>query len=94
MVTGADVSIEGNKTALLKQKTKTMRLTVLTDKPIKLRTYSTEPKADYDAPNRGTRMIGFEVSLSGDEAARTVVVMTGSDAIADPMIDIKSVLKW
>ena len=45
MVTPADVAIETNKNALLTQRGKTMRLTVLTDAEVQLKTYSTEPKA-------------------------------------------------
>ena len=94
MVTAADVSIESNKSAVLTKEGKTMYFTVLTDEDIQLRTYSTEPKADYDAPNRGTRLIGFEVSLSSGQAARTVVLISSSRTNAKSSIDLKSVLKW
>ena len=94
MVTPADVSIQSDKVALLKQKGKTMRFEVLTDQKIRLRTYSTETKEDYDAKNPGTRMIGFEVSLSADESAQTTVVMTPPNVNAKKAIESKSVLKW
>jgi hypothetical protein len=94
MVTGADVSIESNKSAVLKKEGKTMYFTVLTEEEVQLRTYSTKPKADYDAPNRGTCLIGFEVSLSSGQAARTVVLISSSRTNAKPSIDLKPVLKW
>jgi len=94
MVTPAKVSIEGNKSALLQQEGKTMRLTVLTDKKIQLTTYSTEPKADYDARNPGTRLIGFEVSLSAGQAARTAVILSPSGATSKTSIDLQPVLEW
>ena len=94
MVTPAEVSIQSDKSALLKQKGKIMRLTVLTDEKIQLKTYSTEPKEDYDAPNRGTQMIGFEVSLSSGQAARTAVLMTPPSVSAKDSIDLPSVLQW
>jgi hypothetical protein len=94
MVTPADVSIEGNNTALLKRSGKTMRLTVLTDQRIKLKTYSTEPKADYDARNPGTRLIGFEVTLSAGREARTTVVMSPGNSRAKPKVNLKPVLQW
>ncbi len=94
MVTPAEVSIESSKSALLQKEGKTMHLTVLTDEEIQLRTYSTEPKADYDAPNPGTRLIGFEVSLSSGQAVRTAVLISPSSATAKSSIDLKPVLQW
>jgi hypothetical protein len=94
MVTPAEVSIESNKSALLQKEGKTMHLTVLTDEEIQLRTYSTEPKADYDAPNPGTRLIGFEVSLSSGQAVRTAVLVSPSRANAKISIDLQPVLQW
>lgn len=94
MVTTADIFIESSNTALLKQKAKAVRLTVLTDEDIKLRTYSTGPKADYDAPNPGTRLIGFELSLAPQQQARTIVIINPSSATAKLQIEPKSVLEW
>jgi hypothetical protein len=94
MVTPAQVSIESNKSALLKKEGKTMHFNVLTDKDIQLRTYSTEPKADYDAPNRGTRLIGFEVSLSPGQRTRLAVVLSPSSAGRKASISLKPVLQW
>ena len=94
MVTPAEVSIESNKSALLQKEGKTIHLTVLTDEEIQLRTYSTEPKADYDAPNPGTRLIGFEVSLSSRQAVRTAVLISPSRANAKSPIDLRPVLQW
>ncbi|MCD6392806.1 MAG: heparinase II/III family protein [Planctomycetes bacterium] len=94
MVTPAEVSIESNNKALLKIGRKVMHLSVLTDEKIQLKTWSTEPKADYDAPNPGTRLIGFEVSLAAGQAVRTAVVMSPPGANAKPSIDLKPVLQW
>ncbi len=94
MVTPAEVSLQSDKNALLKQKGKTMRLTVLTEEKIQLKTYSTEPKEDYDAPNPGTRMIGFEVSLSSGQAARTDVFITRQNVPAEVSRALPSVLEW
>ena len=94
MVTPATVSIASHDRALLKKGGKTMRLTVVTDKKIQLKTYSTAPKADYDARNPGTCLIGFELSLSPGQAARTVVLMTPSNGNTEPSLDLPSVLQW
>ena len=94
MVTPATVSIASHDNALLKKDGKTMHLTVVTDEKIQLQTYSTGPKADYDARNPGTCLIGFEVSLSGGQAARTAVFMSPSNANTKPSLDLPSVLQW
>lgn len=94
MVTPAEVSIQSSKSALLKKAGKTMHLNVLTDKEIQLRTYSTEPKADYDAPNPGTRLIGFEVSLSSGQAVRLGVLLSPSQEFAEDSINLRPVLQW
>ena len=94
MVTPAEVSIQGKKNALLKKDGKAMRLTVLTDEEIQLRTYSAEPKADYDARNPGTRLVGFEVSLSAGKAARTTAILSPSGVKSQSLLDLKPVLEW
>ncbi|MHC4726256.1 MAG: heparinase II/III domain-containing protein [Planctomycetota bacterium] len=94
MVSPAEVSIESSKSALLKKQGKTMHFTVLTDEEIQLRTYSTKPKADYDASNPGTRLIGFEVSLSSGQAIRMAVLISPSSANAKTSIDLQPVLQW
>jgi hypothetical protein len=94
MVTPAAVSIEADKRALLRQRGRTMRLTVLTDVEAQLRTYSTEPKADYDAPNPGTRMVGFEVSLSAGQATRIAVLLSSSGGPAEVSLGLKPLLQW
>jgi len=94
MVTPAEVSIESNDTAVLSKAGKTLRLTVVSDGQIQLKTYSTEPVADYDAPNPGTRLIGFELSLSSGRAARTTVILDPSGAEGRGAVDLKPVLQW
>lgn len=94
MVTPAKVSITDGTNALLTKDSKAMRLTVITNEKIKLKTYSTAPKADYDASNPDTRLIGFEVSLSAGHAARTVVLMSPSNTNTEPSLDLPSVLQW
>jgi len=94
MVTPAQVTITGNKTALLKQRGKTLRVTLISDAKAKLRTYSTKPRADYDAANPGTRMLGFEVSLAPEQATQMAVVLASQRADAQGSIDLQPVLQW
>ena len=81
MVTPAKVDIKSNKKAVLSQKDKTMQFEVVTDANVKLATYSTEPRSKYDAENKNTRMIGFDVELKANKKVTVRVVMTpGSKA--------------
>ena len=60
MLTPADVEIIGPETALLKKGGKTLTLKVSGAKNITMKTWSTIPPRDYDAPNPGTILVGFE----------------------------------
>ena len=91
MVTPAKVEIQSDKTAVLSQKQKTMRFSVVTEADVKLATYSTKPRADYDADNGNTRMIGYEVTLAPNEKATLAVVMTlGSQPAPTEVQEIQS----
>ncbi len=90
MVTPAEIVLQGKRSALLQKDGKAMHLSVLTRKETELRTWSTEPKADYDAHNPGTRLIGFEVSLApGEETLTTVVIGSPTNT----KLDLKQLLK-
>ncbi|MBN1796484.1 MAG: heparinase II/III family protein [Sedimentisphaerales bacterium] len=76
MATPAEVNIQSGKLALLSLDGKEMLFEILSPDNAKLAVYSTEPRADYDQPNPGTRMVGFEVKLSPDEEMRLAVRLT------------------
>jgi hypothetical protein len=63
MLTGAEVTITGKNTAILTKDGK--QLTLRVDEPANatLTTWSSQPTTDYDAPNPGTILIGFEAEL-------------------------------
>ncbi|GHB71739.1 heparinase II/III domain-containing protein [Persicitalea jodogahamensis] len=63
LLTPAQVLIQDGSTVVLSQKGKTMYLTFNASTPLKIKTWSTEPTHDYDAPNPGTTMVGFEATL-------------------------------
>lgn len=94
MVTPANVEIQSEKSATLTQKNKTTSFRVITDKNIRLTTYSTEPKADYDEPNPGTRMIGFELKLQANETADVIVIMTPPGQQETSDIPDKHIKDW
>lgn len=94
MVTPAKVEIQSDKAAILTQKQKTMQFNVVTDADVKLTTYSTKPRADYDAGNGNTRMIGFEVKLAPNEKVTIAVIMTSGLRQAPTSMPLKNIQSW
>jgi hypothetical protein len=68
MVTPAEVRITENGTAELTQHGKKLQLQVAEPANVTLKTWSTQPPHDYDAPNTGTTLVGFEVTLPANTA--------------------------
>ncbi len=73
MVTPADATVTAPGQATLAQKGRTLAFRVLEPAQAEVRIWSTEPPTDIDAPNPGTRLIGFEVRVPMGEARRLVV---------------------
>lgn len=76
MLTPADVSIVNNKEIQLTKDGKTLRLRV--DAPngsLQLKTWSTVPPRDYDAPNPGTILVGYELTLPANTKTTTTVTL-------------------
>ncbi|HEV7350651.1 heparinase II/III domain-containing protein [Telluribacter sp.] len=70
LLTAAKVNILDGKTVELSQNGKKMYLTFDAKVPLTLKTWSTVPTHDYDAPNPGTYLVGFEAEIpAGTEQA-------------------------
>ncbi len=63
MMTPAEVKINADGSAELTQNGKKLQLKVAQPDNITLKTWSTQPSHDYDAPNPGTTLVGFEVNI-------------------------------
>ncbi len=68
ILTRADVKITSATTAELTQGDKTVVMTVK-GKGIKMSTWSSQPKTDYDVRNTGTILVGFSATLAPGEKA-------------------------
>jgi len=68
LLTPAQVTVQDGKTVVLSQKGKTVYLTFDATVSIKIKTWSTTPTHDYDAPNPGTTLVGFEATLPAGSA--------------------------
>lgn len=75
MLTPAVVSL-GEKGATLIEDGKTLQLQVIGPEGIQMKTWSTDPDTDYDAPNPGTTFVGFEYNMppNSSETFRVVLV--------------------
>ena len=94
MMTPAKVDIRSAKTAVLSQKKKTMQFRVVTEADIELTTFSTKPRASFDADNGNTRMIGFDVELAANEKLTVRVLMTPGSKEKPLKLDVKNVENW
>jgi hypothetical protein len=80
MLTGAEVVITGKNTAILKQKGKELQLRVDEPAGISLKTWSSQPTTDYDAPNPGTLLVGFEADLPANASGTLQVKLVPASA--------------
>ena len=78
MLTSATPVFKGNQ-ILLSKEGHTLVVQISTNSRIKLKTWSTEPTTNYDAPNPGKTLVGFELKLKpGEKQAIQVLLIPGS----------------
>jgi hypothetical protein len=75
MLTPADVKITGANTAELTKNGKKLILQVQEPASVTMKTWSTDPPHDYDAPNPGTTLVGFEVKLPSNAKSAISVAL-------------------
>jgi hypothetical protein len=73
MLTPADAKITGKNTIMLTQRGKQLLLKVEASGDIVMKTWSTNPPHEYDAPNPGTVLVGFELTVPAHTKAFTSV---------------------
>lgn len=94
MLTPASVKIVGNNKVELTKDGKTLMLEVDGPQNIVMKTWSTDPPNSYDAPNPGTTLVGFEVSLpaSSKTAFNVKLIPTSAGKIGNKKI--KTLDEW
>lgn len=85
MLTPASVNITGNKAELTKDGKKLV-LEVREPAGITLKTWSTQPTTDYDAPNPGTMLVGFEYKMKASSKTALTVLLIPAKAKATQKI--------
>lgn len=94
MLTPADVTLSGKNTATLKKDGKELTLRVVTPSNAKVRTWSTEPATDYDAPNPGTTLVGFELNVPSGGSQTIQVMLVPKDAVKHARKKVKALSTW
>lgn len=93
MLTPANVTLDGDK-AQLTYEGKTLHLMVQGLKGVKWKTYSTDPNTDYDAPNPGTVMIGFEYQAEPGEELEFQVLLVPEHSLGKVQEMHKNLADW
>ena len=73
MLTTANVKLTGKNTAELKKDGKTLKIEVTEPARVTMKTWTTDPPHDYDSPNPGTILVGFEVTIPANTQAALLV---------------------
>ena len=94
MLTQADVAITGKNTATLTKDGKQLYLRVDAPAKISLKTWSTQPTTDYDAPNPGTTLVGFEIQLAPDKKEIFSVMLIPQGAVKSVKEKITALQNW
>jgi hypothetical protein len=94
MLTPASVSITGKNKVELTKDGKRLVLEVQAPATVTMKTWSTDPPNGYDAPNPGTILTGFEVTIPANTKA-TITVALKPGAAANKAIDkVLPLDKW
>jgi len=94
MLTPADVKITGNNTAELTKDGKKLTLQVQSPANVTMKTWSTDPPNSYDAPNPGTTMVGFEVTLPANSKNTLTVALVPASAQNKEIKNVQPLGKW
>lgn len=94
MLTPADVKITGTNQAELTKGGKKLILQVQEPATVTMKTWSTDPPHDYDAPNPGTTLVGFEVTLPANSKTAITVALVPEKAEKKANQKIQPLEKW
>jgi hypothetical protein len=94
MLTPADVKITGPNKAELTKNGKKLTLMVQEPATVTMKTWSTDPPHDYDAPNPGTTLVGFEVKLPSNAKRAISVALIPQGAEQKASQKIQPLQSW
>ncbi len=82
MTTPAEVTDTAPGNATLRQEEKTLFFEALSPAAVAVEIFATEPPNEWDAPNPGTRQVGFYVELEPQESCTLTVLLTPGSVAA------------
>ncbi len=94
MLTSAEVKITGENSAEFVKDGKKLLLKVTEPAKVNMKTWSTVPSNDYDAPNPGTMMAGFEINIPAGTRAVLNVLLLPEGAVEDPAVSSLPLSEW
>ena len=84
MLTSADVKSVGEDRIVLAKDEKELSIKIVTNHPVKIKTWNTRSENSYDADNTGTVRVGFESNVHAGENAYFTVFLLPERASYDP----------
>lgn len=94
LLTPSVVKITGKNTAELTQGGKKLLLQVQEPASVVVKTWSTDPPHDYDAPNPGTAFVGFEITVPAKSTTAITVALIPAKAIGKPIKKVQPLTDW
>ena len=93
MLTPATVTLLGGNRAELTKDGQKLTLEVAEPAGVTLKTWSTNPPHDYDAPNPGTTLVGFEIEMPANSSGALSVLLLPEKAVGVPK-PVPSLSTW
>jgi hypothetical protein len=94
MLTPADVKISGDNKAELTKDGKKLILQVQSPIKVAMKTWSTDPPNSYDAPNPGTSLVGFELTVPANSKIDFNVALIPENALNKATKKIQPIQNW
>lgn len=94
MLTSAEVKIIGENSAEFVKDGKKLLMKVTEPAKVNMKTWSTVPSNEYDAPNPGTIMAGFEINVPAGAGAVLNVLLLPEGAVEDPAVSSLPLSEW
>jgi len=94
LLTSADVKITGGDSAELTKDGKKLFIQVQEPAGIEMKTWTTQSDNDYDAPNPGTTLVGFEVKLPPKTKGAFTVYLVPEKVAGKVTKEIKFLQEW
>ncbi|CCH53196.1 Heparinase II/III family protein [Fibrisoma limi BUZ 3] len=94
LLTPADVTITGKNRAELTKDGKKLILQVQEPANVTLKTWSTDPPHEYDAPNPGTTLVGFEVTMPANTKGTLTVLLLPEKAAGQTTQAVRPLAQW